>query len=305
MSWFDRLKEGLGKTRKNVESSLLRLVGKGLDPLLLEEVEGALLSSDLGVRAVDRLMDRLRASVHIGDPPAAIQELKDEIYAILAPAESEPLETIIKNGPKPFVILSVGVNGVGKTTSLAKLGSHLRQCGLVPLLVAADTFRAAATEQLDIWGKKIGVDVIKHRQGADPAAVVFDGIVAAKARSVDVVLIDTAGRLHTKVNLMDELKKIRRVLDREMPGAPHEILLTLDGTIGQNALAQAKQFHEAIGVTGLAITKLDGTAKGGVLVAIAEEFKIPVRLIGVGEQEEDLQVFRAREFADALLAVDV
>jgi fused signal recognition particle receptor len=251
-------------------------------------VEGALLSSDLGVRAVDRLMDRLRASIHIGDPPAAIQELKDEIYAILGPAESEPLETIIKKGPKPFVILSVGVNGV-----------------LVPLLVAADTFRAAATEQLDIWGKKIGVDVIKHRQGADPAAVVFDGIVAAKARSVDVVLIDTAGRLHTKVNLMDELKKIRRVLDREMPGAPHEILLTLDGTIGQNALAQAKQFHEAIGVTGLAITKLDGTAKGGVLVAIAEEFKIPVRLIGVGEQEEDLQVFRAREFADALLAVDV
>jgi len=154
MSWLDRLKEGLGKTRKNVESSLMRLVGKGLDPLLLDEVEGALLSADLGVRAVDRLMARLRASIHIGDPPAAIQELRDEIYAILAPAESEPLETIIQNGPKPFVILSVGVNGVGKTTSLAKLGSHLRQCGLLPLLVAADTFRAAATEQLDFSGNK-------------------------------------------------------------------------------------------------------------------------------------------------------
>jgi len=265
----------------------------------LEEVEAALLGADVGVSAVDRMMDRLRDEV--GEDP--IQTLKRTLIEILAPAQSDSLETIIRSGPKPFVILAVGVNGVGKTTSLAKLASRLKRQGLTPLLVAADTFRAAATEQLEIWGNRIGADVIKHRQGADPSAVVFDGIAAAKARGIDVVLIDTAGRLHTKVNLMDELKKMKRVLDREMPGAPHEILLTLDGTIGQNALAQAKQFHEAVGVTGLALTKLDGTSKGGVVVAIAEELSIPVRLIGVGEQEEDLQDFHAEEFVDALLGV--
>ena len=183
--------------------------------------------------------------------------------------------------------LILGDNGVGKTTSMAKLASRLKRQGLKPLLVAADTFRAGAIEQLEIWGNRIGVDVIKHRQGADPSAVVFDGLAAAKARGIDVVLIDTAGRLHTKVNLMDELKKMKRILDRELPGAPHEVLLTLDGTIGQNSLAQVKQFHEAIGVTGLALAKLDGTSKGGVVVAIAQEFAIPVRLIGVGEQAEE------------------
>ena len=299
MGWFDRLKDGLVKTRKNVQRSLMQLVGQGHDPAVLEEVEAALLGADVGVSAVDRMMDRLRDEV--GEDP--IQTLKRTLIEILAPAQSDSLETIIRSGPKPFVILAVGVNGVGKTTSLAKLASRLKRQGLTPLLVAADTFRAAATEQLEIWGNQIGADVIKHRQGADPSAVVFDGIAAAKARGIDVVLIDTAGRLHTKVNLMDELKKMKRVLDREMPGAPHEILLTLDGTIGQNALAQAKQFHEAVGVTGLALTKLDGTSKGGVVVAIAEELSIPVRLIGVGEQEEDLQDFHAEEFVDALLGV--
>ncbi len=301
MKWFERLQQGLGKTRQNVEESLRRLVGRGLDPQVLEEVEEALLRADVGVRAVDRLMDRLKTNMRGTDAAGALGVLKDGLYEILKPAESESLESIIKKGPKPFVILSIGVNGVGKTTSLAKLASRLKQNGINPLLVAADTFRAAAIEQLEFWGKKIGVDVIKHRHGADPSAVVFDGIVAANARGVGVVLIDTAGRLHTKFNLMEELKKMKRVLDRELPGAPHETLLTLDGTIGQNGLAQAKQFHEALGVTGLAITKLDGTAKGGVLVAIAEELQVPVRLIGVGEQEDDLQDFRAREFVDALL----
>ena len=297
MGWLDRLKDGLVKTRQNVQRSLVQLVRQGHAPDVLEEVEASLLGADIGVRAVDRLMERLRNEV--GED--SIQTLKNTLVEILASVQSDPLETVIRSGPKPFVILAVGVNGVGKTTSMAKLASRLKRQGLTPLLVAADTFRAAAIEQLEFWGNRIGADVIKHRQGADPAAVVFDGLAAAKARGVDVVLIDTAGRLHTKVNLMDELKKMKRVLDREMPGSPHEVLLTLDGTIGQNALAQAKQFHEAIGVTGLALTKLDGTAKGGVVVAIAEELAIPVRLIGVGEQEEDLQDFQAHEFVEALL----
>ena len=299
MRWLDRLKDGLVKTRQNVQRSLVQLVRQGHAPDVLEEVEASLLGADIGVRAVDRLMERLRNEV--GED--SIQTLKNTLVEILASVQSDPLETVIRSGPKPFVILAVGVNGVGKTTSMAKLASRLKRQGLTPLLVAADTFRAAAIEQLEIWGKRIGADVIKHRQGSDPAAVVFDGVVAAKARGVDVVLIDTAGRLHTKVNLMDELRKMKRVLDREMSGAPHEVLLMLDGTIGQNALAQAKQFRDAVGVTGLALTKLDGTARGGVVVAIAEELAIPVRLIGVGEQEEDLQDFQAREFAEALLEV--
>ncbi len=299
MGWIDRLQDGLEKTRRGVHRSLMQVMGRGLDPEVLEDVEASLLGADVGVRAVDRLMERLRATG--GDPRKSIHELKQAMVEILAAAESESIETLIRSGPTPFVILAVGVNGVGKTTSVAKLAGRLRKQGLTPLLVAADTFRAAAVEQLETWGKRVGVDVIKHRQGADPSAVVFDGLTAAKARGVDVVLIDTAGRLHTKVNLMDELKKMKRVVNRELPGAPHEVLLTLDGTIGQNALAQARQFHESIGVTGLALTKLDGTAKGGVVVAIAEELAIPVRFLGVGEREEDLQEFRAREFVEALV----
>ncbi len=302
MGWLGRLKEGLGKTRKGVERSLMQLLGRGLAPEVLEEVEASLLGADVGVRTADRLIERLRETAG-GDPRESIHELKRAMADILASVESKPMDELIRTGPKPFVILAVGVNGVGKTTSMAKLAGRLRKQGLTPLLVAADTFRAAAIEQLEVWGKRIGADVIKHRQGADPSAVVFDGLAAAKARGVDVMLIDTAGRLHTKVNLMDELKKMKRVLDREYPGAPHEVLLTLDGTIGQNAVAQAKQFHEAIGVTGLVLTKLDGTAKGGVVVAIADELGIPVRLIGIGEQEEDLQDFHAQAFVEALLEV--
>ena len=302
MGWIDRLKEGLGKTRTGVQHSLRQLMGRGLDPEVLEEVEASLLGADVGVRTTDRLIERLRATTG-GHPREAIHELQRAMGDILASVESKSIDELVRTGPKPFVILAVGVNGVGKTTSMAKLAGRWRKQGLTPLLVAADTFRAAAIEQLEVWGQRIRVDVIKHRQGADPSAVVFDGLAAAKARGVDVMLIDTAGRLHTKSNLMEELKKMKRVLDRECPGAPHEVLLTLDGTVGQNAVAQARQFHEAIGVTGLALTKLDGTSKGGVVVAIAEELAIPVRLIGIGEQEEDLQDFHAQAFAEALLAV--
>ena len=304
MSWFKRLQEGLTKTRKGVQDSLKRLVRMGPDSAILEEVEEALLGADVGVRVVDRLIEEFKRPVTRSDSEDVLRPMKDILLEILRPVESDPLAVLIQKGPRPFVLLAVGVNGVGKTTTLAKLGVRLRQAGMTPLFVAGDTFRAAAIEQLEIWGKRIDVEVIRHQQGSDPSAVVFDGIAAAKARGVDVVLIDTAGRLHTKVNLMEELRKMKRVIARELPGAPHEILLTLDGTLGQNAIAQAKQFHEAVGITGLALTKLDGTAKGGVVVAIAEELKIPVRLIGVGESEEDLQDFRAQEFVDALLKTE-
>lgn len=303
MGWFDKLRDGLGKTRQQVGQSFRRLIGRPLDADTLEEVEAALLGADVGIKAVDRLMTQLQDNMRGEDPARSLDVLKASLGQMLSVVEADPLEALIRQGPKPFVILMVGINGVGKTTTMAKLGSRLKRQGLTPLFVAADTFRAAAIEQLEIWGTRIGADVIKHRHGADPAAVVFDGLSAAKARGVDVVLIDTAGRLHTKVNLMDELKKMQRVLNREMPGAPHEVLLVLDGTLGQNAIAQAKQFHEALGVTGLVLTKLDGTAKGGVLVAIAEELGIPVRLLGVGEGEDDLQDFHAKEFVEALVEV--
>ncbi len=298
MGWLDRLQQGLAKTRTALSRTLDRIAGRALDPAALEELEATLVASDLGVRTVSKLMDRLREQ-----GPAA-EDLRAVMHAaVLDTLQGDQRDSIdqqIKKSLKPFVILAVGVNGVGKTTTVAKLAQRLKQAGMAPLLVAADTFRAAAIEQLEMWGKRTGVDVIRHQQGADPSAVVFDGIAAAKARGVDAVLIDTAGRLHTKTNLMEELKKIKRVLARELPGAPHEVLLVLDGTVGQNALSQAKQFHEAVGVTGIALTKLDGTARGGVVVAIAEELKLPVRLIGVGEAADDLQDFDARAFADAL-----
>jgi fused signal recognition particle receptor len=303
MGWLQRLSEGLGKTRSKVRESVDRLMGRGPDPAVLEELETSLIAADLGILTVERLMDRLKAFPRGSDHRTLggmVNVLKDTILETLRSCEADTIAHLIEQGPRPFVILAVGVNGVGKTTTLAKLAQRLLQDGRTLLFVAADTFRAAAIEQLEMWGNRIGVDVIRHRHGADPAAVVFDGLAAAKARNVDVVLIDTAGRLHTKANLMDELRKIKRVLARELPGAPHEVLLTLDATVGQNALSQARQFHEAIGVTGLALTKLDGTARGGIIVAIAEELKVPVRLIGVGEAADDLQDFHAHEFVDAL-----
>lgn len=228
--------------------------------------------------------------------------LKDTLLSQLRACEGLPIETLMQHASRPFTMLTIGVNGSGKTTLVAKLAQRLLRAGKKPLLVAADTFRAAASDQLEVWGSRIGADVIRHQQGADPSAVVFDGVAAAKGRGVDAVLIDTAGRLHTKTNLMEELRKMRRVLERELPGAPHEVLLVLDAAIGQNALAQARQFYEAVGVTGLALNKLDGTARGGIVVAIADELKLPIRLLGVGEGVDDLQDFRAQEFVDALLA---
>ncbi len=304
MGWFQRLSEGLTKTRSVVRGSLDRLLGRAADPALLEEFEAALIASDLGVHVVDRVMDRLKQSLQGMDASQAdrVQEvLQQTLLDVLTPAAGPSLEDLIAKGPKPFVILAVGVNGVGKTTTLAKIAQRLVQGGRTPLLVAADTFRAAAIDQLQVWADRIGVGVIRHRHGADPAAVAYDGLAAAKSREVDVVLIDTAGRLHTKSNLMDELRKIHRIVAKELPGAPHEVLLVLDATVGQNALAQARQFHQAVGVTGLAMTKLDGTARGGIVVAIADELKLPVRLIGVGEAVEDLQDFQPGAFVEALI----
>jgi fused signal recognition particle receptor len=249
---------------------------------------------------LERLKKQLQGT-DASQPGQVHRVLRDTLLDVLTPVQGLSLEALLAKGPKPFVILAVGVNGVGKTTTIAKIAQRLVQAGKAPLLVAADTFRAAAIDQLQVWADRVGVDVIRHRHGADPAAVAFDGIAAAKARQVDVVLIDTAGRLHTKSNLMDELRKITRVIGQECPGAPHEVLLVLDATVGQNALSQARQFHQAVGVTGLVLTKLDGTARGGIVIAIAEELKLPVRLIGVGESVEDLQDFQSDAFVDALI----
>jgi len=304
MGWLQRLSDGLTKTRDVVRGSMDRLLGRSADPALLEEFEAALIASDLGTSVVDRVMERLKKQLQGTDasqPGLVHRVLRNTLLDVLTPVQGLSLESLLAKGPKPFVILAVGVNGVGKTTTIAKIAQRLVHAGKAPLLVAADTFRAAAIDQLQVWADRVGVDVIRHRHGADPAAVAFDGIAAAKARQVDVVLIDTAGRLHTKSNLMDELRKITRVIGQECPGAPHEVLLVLDATVGQNALSQARQFHQAVGVTGLVLTKLDGTARGGIVVAIAEELKLPVRLIGVGESVEDLQDFQSDAFVDALI----
>lgn len=304
MRWLRRLNEGLTKTRSVVRGSLDRLLGRAADPALLEEFEEALIASDVGVHVAEELMTNLKQSLRGRDASQAdhVQEvLQRTLLKFLAPAAGASLEDLIIAGPKPFVILVVGVNGVGKTTTIAKIAQRLVQSGRTPLLVAADTFRAAAIDQLQVWADRIGVGVIRHRHGADPAAVAYDGLAAAKSRQVDVIIIDTAGRLHTKSNLMDELRKVHRIISKELPGAPHEVLLVLDATSGQNALSQARQFHQAVGITGLALTKLDGTARGGIVVAIANELKLPVRLIGVGESVEDLQDFQPDAFVEALL----
>jgi fused signal recognition particle receptor len=306
MGWMQRLSEGLSKTRSAVRGSLDRLLGRAVDPALLEEFEATLISSDLGVPVTERVISHLKAALQGTDASQVshVQNvLRQTLLDVLGPASGPAFEELIVRGPKPYVVLVVGVNGVGKTTSMAKLAQRLVQAKRVPLFVAADTFRAAAIEQLQVWADRIGVELVRHRHGADPAAVAYDGIAAAKARQADVVLIDTAGRLHTKSNLMEELRKVTRVIGQALPGAPHEVLLVLDATLGQNALAQARQFRETVGVTGVALTKLDGTAKGGIVVAIADELKLPVRLIGVGEGVEDLQDFEPRAFVDALLGL--
>ncbi|MDH4230783.1 MAG: signal recognition particle-docking protein FtsY [Nitrospirota bacterium] len=299
MGLFDRLKQGLSKTRQGfVEKVETIFKNRTVDPETLEELEETLILSDLGATTASEIVEHLRKKSGSGSIQGAgsVREfLKKEMVSMLG--RSHPL---VPFGEKPFVILTVGVNGAGKTTTIGKLASRFRDQGHSVLLAAADTFRAAAIEQLEIWARRSSAQIVKHQSGSDPSAVVFDAIEAARARNIDIVIIDTAGRLHTKSPLMEELKKVKRVCEKAMPGAPHEILLVIDATNGQNALAQAKIFNEAVGITGIALTKLDGTAKGGIIFAIKKEFNIPVKLIGVGEGIEDLQDFATDDFVKAL-----
>ena len=298
---FERLKSGLKKTKDGLIGRIDALVlgKKVIDADTLEELEEILITSDIGVKTTVELIRTLEQRLgrnELKDGEALRSALKDEILSRLT-AHHSLLEIGSHN---PFVLLVIGVNGVGKTTTIGKLASRFTADGKKVLLAAADTFRAAAVEQLTAWGDRSGVNVIRHMEGADPSAVVFDACKAALARQVDILIIDTAGRMHTKVNLMEEMKKIRRVIDREIPGAPHETLLVLDAATGQNALSQAKLFKEAAHVSGIALTKLDGTAKGGIVVAVSHEFALPVRFIGVGEAIDDLRDFDPQEFTDAL-----
>jgi fused signal recognition particle receptor len=301
--FFSRLKDGLKKTRDGLVGTLETIFAGGppLDPATLDELEEALLAADLGPAVTASVMDAARgafrreAATNVEAMRSLLAERIAALLDIPAPARPQPA------GP-PHVTLFVGTNGSGKTTTIAKLGRRYREAGESVLLAAGDTFRAAAIEQLQIWGQRIGAEVVAHKQGADPAAVVFDACKAARARGVQRLLLDTAGRLHTKSNLMEELKKIHRVIGREIPGAPHETWLVLDATTGLNAIAQAREFHQAITLSGLVVTKLDGTAKGGAVVAIARELALPVRFVGVGESADDLQPFDPREFATALFS---
>jgi fused signal recognition particle receptor len=296
------LRERLDKTRQGFLKKIDRLLSgrRTIDADLFDELEEVLISGDLGVQTTTRIMQELQQSVkeqRLRQPLEIRAHLKESLLNILnVNAHGLCTEAV----SPPVVILMVGVNGVGKTTTIAKLAYQLKHQGKKVMLAAGDTFRAAAIEQLQEWADRVGVEVIKHGAGADPAAVVYDTIQAAKARRADVVIVDTAGRLHTKVNLMEECKKIRRVIAREHEGAPHEVLLVLDATVGQNGVAQAQQFHEALGLTGLVMTKLDGTAKGGIVVSIVNELKIPVKLIGLGEKLPDLQPFDAESFTEAM-----
>jgi len=297
---FSRLKERLTKTREGFVGKVEQLfTGSGkIDEDLYEELEEILLQSDVGVNTTLKLVEMLRASVKeqkINDRSMLRDALQEHITALLG--EESPLSFA---DSKPTVYLIVGVNGVGKTTTIGKLAKNLQGQGKNVLLAAGDTFRAAAIEQLEVWGERSGTEVIKQSEGADPAAVAFDALHAARSRNADVLLIDTAGRLHNKVNLMKELTKIKKVVEREVPDAPHEVLLVLDATTGQNAIQQVKLFKEAVDVTGIILTKLDGTAKGGVILGIRNEADIPVKLIGIGEGAEDLRPFEPREFARAL-----
>lgn len=302
--FFNRIKEGLAKTRKSFVSNVERvIIGYAqIDDDFLDDLEMVMLGGDLGVKTTEYLMKEIRRGVTegiINNTGDVMPFLEKRIEEILGDQE----ETLEMHSPE--VILVVGVNGVGKTTTIAKLAHYYKDEGKKVVLAAADTFRAAASEQLTIWAERADVPIVKHKEGADPAAVVFDALASAKARNADIVIIDTAGRLHTKTNLMEELKKIGRVADKQVPGAPHQTLLVLDGTTGQNAVSQAKLFGQAVPVTGIVVTKLDGTAKGGVVISIKEELGVPVRWIGVGEKMDDLRPFNAKDFANALFAKDI
>lgn len=299
--FFQRLKQGLFKTHQGLVSKIDQLIAgkKKIDDDLLAELEEILITSDIGVKTTQELLHNVAVKVQrkeLEDADLLKKNLQEQMLHILSQQEN-PLNL---STARPFVIMVIGVNGTGKTTTIGKMAQKFKAQGKSVLLVAADTFRAAAIEQLEIWGQRAGCDVIKQKSGSDPSAVVFDGLKAAKSRGIDVVIVDTAGRLHTKVNLMEELKKVKRIMGREIPGAPHEILLVLDATTGQNSISQAKMFNQAVGVTGIALTKLDGTAKGGILIAISDELKIPLRYIGIGEKLDDLREFNARDFVEAL-----
>ena len=305
MGLFDKLKQGLQKTSQQLKDRLDRLdemVGlagpsgapaQQIDVDTAEQLEELLLMADVGVAASGEIVEAVRKRQRRGE---SLRELvKEEMLRILETSATTPQST-----GQPHVVLIVGVNGVGKTTTIGKLANQMREDGKKPLICAADTFRAAAVDQLQIWADRAGVDIIRAKEGSDPAAVVFDAMTSAKSRQRDVVLVDTAGRLHTRTNLMNELDKIRRVAGREVPGAPHEVLLVLDATVGQNGLAQAREFTNVAGVTGIVLTKLDGTAKGGIAVAIAHDLKLPIRYVGVGESVDDLLPFSPREYVDAI-----
>jgi fused signal recognition particle receptor len=294
------LSDGLAKTRKNFTEKIGSLIlGEKVDESFLDELEEALIASDVGVETASIVLKDLKERFNrneLSSPVQVKERLKQILVEILSSRSAE-----FSLATAPAVVLVVGVNGTGKTTTIGKLAHRLKAEGKKVMLAAGDTFRAAASEQLSIWGERAGIPVIKHKEGADPSAVVFDAVSAAKARAMDVLIVDTAGRLHTKSNLMEELKKVRRILSRELPGAPHETLLILDGNTGQNALVQATMFNHAVGVTGIVLTKLDGTSKGGIVFAIYKELAIPVKFVGIGEAIEDLRSFSPKEFVDALL----
>jgi fused signal recognition particle receptor len=303
MGIFDKIKNGLSKTRAQFQTQLEWMVkGKSLDEAAFDEIEEAVILADAGVEVAEIIVTALKERWRMGQikTEADLKEkMAEEIERLLIPVE----RPLVVNHTAPYVILAIGVNGVGKTTTIAKLAKIFLDQKKRVLFGACDTFRAAAIEQLEVWGGRLGVETIKHRHDADPAAVAFDATKAARARGVDVLILDSAGRLHTKVNLMEEMKKIKRVVGKEMAGAPHETLLVVDATNGQNAIAQAEKFNEDLGVTGIVVTKLDGTAKGGFVLPIAHALKIPIRYIGVGEQMDDLVPFSARDFARAMVGL--
>jgi len=300
--FFKRLRAKLNQGDSWLNYDLANLLpGRAIDAQVLEDLETRLLTADVGVEATEAILENLRSKLarqELKDLDALLAALKAAMLEILAPC-SQPL--VIDGARRPFVILVVGVNGSGKTTTIGKLAHRFKQQGLEVMLAAGDTFRAAAIEQLEVWGKRNEVPVIAQQSGADPAAVIFDALHAARARDTDVLIADTAGRLHSQAHLMEELKKVKRVIARFDASAPHEVLLVLDAGLGQNALAQAAQFHAALGVTGITLTKLDGTAKGGTVLAISERLKLPIRFVGIGEQTQDFGEFDAPAFVDALL----
>ena len=303
-SWLNRLKSGLSKTRNNLMGQIENLirVGRKIDEELLEEIEEVLIQADVGIDTTLSLMDNVREKVRsrgLNDSARLGDIIKQEILNALG--DDKPVNI---DGATPYTILVLGVNGAGKTTTIGKLAHRFKADGKRVLIAAGDTFRAAAADQLSIWSDRAGVDLIRGSEGSDPASVIFDAVQAAKSRHADVLITDTAGRLHTKRPLMDELSKIGRVMARDLPGSPHEVLLVIDGTAGQNAIMQAKVFNEAVPVTGVAVTKLDGTAKGGIVIAVKGEIGAPVKLIGIGEKLDDLQDFSAMEFVNALFAPD-